>query len=141
MCENMTVRIARWYVNEDLHYSSLAMPVIRASMNRRANRTSAWSLFRGRSEGCRKGSGVFLLPGILVATAFAFGQVPNASKNNQATVKPNAVHFENIARQAGLTAVNVNGNDKHNAFLIEGTGMGAEIFDSDNAGCPDIFLR
>ena len=109
-------------------------------MNRRANRTSAWSLFRGRSEGCRKGSGVFLLPGVLVATAFAFAQVPHASKNNQATVKPNAVHFENIARQAGLTAVNVNGNDNHNVFLIEGTGMGAVIFDYDNDGWPDIFL-
>src|SRR6266446_6871635 len=140
MCENMTVRIARWYVNEDLHYWSLAMPLLRASMNRRANRTSAWSLFRGRSDGCRKGSGVFLLSGILVATAFAFAQAPNASKNNQATVKPNVVHFENIARQAGLTALNVNGNDKHNVFLIEGTGMGAVIFDYDNDGWPDIFL-
>src|SRR6266704_3634652 len=136
----MTVRIARWYVNEDLHYWSLAMPLLRASINRRANRTSAWSLFRGRSEGCRKGSGVFLLSGILVATAFAFAQAPNASKNNQATVKPNVVHFEKIARQAGLTALNVNGNDKHNVFLIEGTGMGAVIFDYDNDGWPDIFL-
>src|SRR5260370_8665226 len=116
------------------------MPLLRASMNRRANRTSAWSLFRGRSEGCRKGSGVFLLPGVLVATAFAFAQVPNASKNNQATVKPNAVHFENIARQAGLTALNVNGNDNHNVFLIEGTDMGAEIFHYHNAGWPQIFL-
>src|SRR5712675_358969 len=140
MCENMTVRIARWYVNEDLHYWSLAMPLLRACMNRRANRTSAWSLFRGRSEGCRKGSGVFLLSGILVATALAFAQAPNASKNNQATVKPNVVHFENIARQAGLTALNVNGNNKHNVFLIEGTGMGAVIFDYDNDGWPDIFL-
>ena len=140
MCENMTVRKARGYINEDLHYWSLAMPLLRASMNRRVNRTSAWSLFRGRSEGCRKGSGVFLLSGILVATAFAFAQAPNASKNNQATVKPNVVHFENIARQAGLTALNVNGNDKHNVFLIEGTGMGAVIFDYDNDGWPDIFL-
>src|SRR6266853_1552383 len=116
------------------------MPLLRASMNRRANRTSAWSLFRGRSEGCRKGSGVFLLPGILVATAFALAQAPNASKNNQATVKPNAVHFENIARQAGLTALNVNGNDNHNVFLIEGTGMGAVIFDYDNDGYLDLFV-
>src|SRR5260370_7165193 len=140
MCENMTVRIARWYVNEDLHYWSLAMPLLRASMNRRANRTSAWSLFRGRSEGCRKGSGVFLLSGILVATAFAFAQAPNASKNNQATVKPNVVHFENIARQAGLKALNVNGNDKHNEFLSEGTRMGSVIFNSYTARSPDLLL-
>src|ERR1700730_9002369 len=101
----------------DLHYWSLAMPLLRASMNRRANRTSARSLFRGRAEGCRKRSVVFLFPSILVATVFAFAQAPNASKHNHATVKPNAVHFENIARQAGLTAVNVNGDDKHNVFL------------------------
>jgi hypothetical protein len=76
----------------------------------------------------------------LAATAFAFAQAPNASKNNHATVKPNAVHFENIARQAGLTALNVNGNDQHNVFLIEGTGIGTVIFDYDNDGWPDIFL-
>src|ERR1700687_5291701 len=116
------------------------MPLLRASMNRRADRTNAWSLFRGRAEGCTKDSGVFLLPGILVATAFAFAQAPNASKNKQATVKPNAVHFENIARQARLTALNVNANDKHNVFLIEGTDMGAVIFEYDNDGWPDIFL-
>src|SRR5260370_17150803 len=105
MCENMTVRIARWYVNEDLHYWSLAMPLLRACMNRRANRTSAWSLFRGRSEGCRKGSGGFLLSGILVATAFAFAQPPNASKNNQPTVNPNLFHFAIIAPQPGLPSL------------------------------------
>src|ERR1700736_6336393 len=92
----------------------LQRPLQRASMNRRANRPSAWSPFREGSEGSGKGSVAFLLPGILVATAFAFAQMPNASKNNQATVKPKLVHFENIARQAGLTALTVNGNDKHN---------------------------
>src|SRR5258708_37018533 len=123
MCENITVRRGRWYVNEDLHYWSFAMHRLRESMNRRANRTSAWSLFRGRSKGCRKGPGVFLLPGILVATAFAFAQAPNASKNNQATVKPNAAPFENNARQAIHTAHNINGHDPHNDLLIEDTSM------------------
>src|SRR5882762_5446365 len=140
MRKYLSARIARWYVDEDLHYWLLGMPLLRASMNRRANRTSARSLFGGRAEGCRKRSGVFLLPGILVATVFALAQAPNASKNNQATIKSNAVHFENIARQVGLTALNVNGNDKHNVFLIEGTGIGAVIFDYDNDGWPDIFL-
>jgi enediyne biosynthesis protein E4 len=109
-------------------------------MNRRTNRTSAWPLFRGRAEGSTRGLGALLFPGILVATAFAFAQAPNASKNDQSTVKPNAVNFENIARQAGLTAFNVNGNDKHNVFLPEGVGSGAVIFDYDNDGWPDIFL-
>src|SRR5467141_5383228 len=105
-------------------------------MNRRSNRTSAWSLFRGRAEGRTGGLGVLLLPGILVATVFALAQAPNASKNNQATIKSNAVHFENIARQVGLTALNVNGNDKHNVFLIEGTSIGADIFNYHNDGWP-----
>src|SRR5260370_2491928 len=113
MCENMTVRIARWYVNEDLHYWSLAMPLLRACMNRRANRTSAWSLFRGRSGGCRKHSGVFLLSGILGATAFAFAHAPNASKNNQVTVKPNVAPFKNIPRQPDLPLPNLNCHHKH----------------------------
>src|SRR5260370_2390223 len=107
MCENMTVRIARWHVNEDLHYWSLAMPLLRASMNRRANWTSAWSLFRGRSEGCRKGSGAFLLPGVLVATAFAFAQGPNASKNTKPPLKPNTSPFQNIPAQLALTPLNL----------------------------------
>ena len=108
-------------------------------MNRRASRASVWSQFRARVDRWAKGSGLFVF-GILAATAFAFAQAPSASKNHQAIVKPNAVHFDNIARQAGLTALNVNGRDQHNVFLVEGTGVGAVIFDYDNDGWPDIFL-
>ena len=109
-------------------------------MNRRTNRTSACPQFRERAEGCTRGLGALLFPGILLATAFAFAQVPNASRNNQSIVKPNAVHFENIARQAGLIALNVNGNDKHNVFLPEGVGSGAVVFDYDNDGWVDLFV-
>src|SRR5713226_8311468 len=55
-------------------------------------------------------------------------------------VKPAEVHFENIAQQAGLNAVNVYGGDTHKEFIIETTGNGAIIFDYDNDGWPDVFL-
>jgi hypothetical protein len=54
--------------------------------------------------------------------------------------QPAAVQFEDIARQAGLTAVDVYGGEKHKEFIIETTGNGAAIFDYDNDGWPDIFL-
>src|ERR1700751_1748983 len=56
------------------------------------------------------------------------------------SVKPGPVHFEDIARQAGLTALNVYGGDTHKEFIIETTGNGAIIFDYDNDGWPDIYL-
>jgi hypothetical protein len=55
-------------------------------------------------------------------------------------VKPGEVHFEDIAQQAGLSALNVYGGDTHKEFIIETTGNGAVIFDYDNDGWPDIFL-
>ena len=50
------------------------------------------------------------------------------------------IHFVDIARQAGLTMMNVNGGDSHKTFLIETTGSGVVIFDYDNDGWPDIYL-
>ena len=55
-------------------------------------------------------------------------------------VKSGEVHFEDIAAQAGLNALNVYGGDTHKEFIIETTGNGAIIFDYDNDGWPDIFL-
>jgi len=49
--------------------------------------------------------------------------------------------FENIARSSWPDGTYGERNDKHNVFLIEGTGMGAVIFDYDNDGWHDIFLR
>jgi enediyne biosynthesis protein E4 len=51
-----------------------------------------------------------------------------------------SIHFVDIAAQAGLTMMNVNGGDTQKQFLIETTGSGAVIFDYDNDGWPDIFL-
>ncbi len=65
------------------------------------------------------------------------GQPP---KTNTIRVSPAQVHFEDIAHQAGLTALNVSGGETHKEYIIESTGNGAIIFDYDNDGWPDIFL-
>jgi len=88
-------------------------------------------------------SRLFLFPGIS-ASAFAlvsgvFVQVPSGSNEHRSTVKPSVVHFEDIAKQVGLTALNAYGGDKHKEFIIESTGNGAIVFDYDNDGWPDIF--
>ncbi|HXY50703.1 MAG TPA: CRTAC1 family protein [Terriglobales bacterium] len=55
-------------------------------------------------------------------------------------IQPGIVRLEDIARQAGLNALNVYGGDHHKEFIIETTGNGAVIFDYDNDGWPDVFL-
>ena len=73
---------------------------------------------------------------------FTIGGLAQAAKSTKPKqkVQPNSVHFENIAPQAGLSAVNVFGGDAHKEFIIETTGNGAIVFDYDNDGWPDIFL-
>ena len=67
-------------------------------------------------------------------------QSTQPAKPTPPSVKPGLVHFEDIARQAGLTALNVYGGDTHKEFIIETTGNGAIIFDYDNDGWPDVYL-
>lgn len=50
------------------------------------------------------------------------------------------IRFVNVARQAGLTAVNVNGGEVSKKYLIETTGSGVAFLDYDNDGWLDIFL-
>ena len=66
------------------------------------------------------------------------GQKATAEKESAANPKP--VHFVDMARQAGLTAMNYYGGDTHKEFIIETTGNGAVVFDYDNDGWPDVFL-
>jgi enediyne biosynthesis protein E4 len=76
----------------------------------------------------------------LVLAVLVSAQMPGAHSPASRGAKPGAVQFEDIARQSGLTALNVYGGDQHKEFIIETTGNGAAIFDYDNDGWPDIFL-
>jgi enediyne biosynthesis protein E4 len=80
---------------------------------------------------------VLLLP---LAAAFLFAQGPDSAKLNNQTIKTGVIHFEDIARQAGLNMLNVSGGDAHKEFIVETTGNGAVIIDYDNDGWPDIYL-
>ena len=48
--------------------------------------------------------------------------------------------FEDLARRAGLTGVNVSGSDVQQTYIVENTGTGVAIFDYDNDGLPDLFF-
>ena len=48
--------------------------------------------------------------------------------------------FEDVAPQAGLTALNVNGGVTSKRYILEATGSGVAILDYDGDGFPDIFL-
>jgi enediyne biosynthesis protein E4 len=53
---------------------------------------------------------------------------------------PLLAYFTDVARQAGLTAINVFGGVTTKKYIIETTGTGVAIFDYDNDGWPDIFI-
>ena len=48
--------------------------------------------------------------------------------------------FVDVAKEAGVTARNVNGSDTNKLYIVESTGSGVAILDYDNDGWPDIFL-
>ena len=48
--------------------------------------------------------------------------------------------FEDVAAQAGLTMLNVNGGVDTKRYIIETTGSGVAIIDYDHDGWPDILL-
>src|ERR1700676_881775 len=51
-----------------------------------------------------------------------------------------AVHFVDIAAQAGLTIPNTSGGREKKDSILESTGTGAAIFDFDGDGVNDIFI-
>ena len=81
-----------------------------------------------------------LFASIVLLTAWLAAQAPQPANTKPSRVKPGEVHFEDIAQQAGLNALNVYGGDTHKEFIIETTGNGAIIFDYENDGWPDIYL-
>ena len=48
--------------------------------------------------------------------------------------------YRDVARQAGLTGVNVSGAEKGKVYIVETTGTGAAILDYDNDGLMDLFF-
>jgi hypothetical protein len=55
-------------------------------------------------------------------------------------LKAPRVDFRDVARQAGLTAVNVSGEEKQKSYIVEDTGNGVALIDYDNDGLLDILL-
>jgi enediyne biosynthesis protein E4 len=77
---------------------------------------------------------------VSLLVSWLIAQTPQRTRPKSPPVKPGEVHFDEIAQQAGLNALNIYGGDTHKEFIIETTGNGAIIFDYDNDGWPDIFL-
>jgi hypothetical protein len=50
------------------------------------------------------------------------------------------VDFQDVAEQAGLTAVTVSGNGDRKKYILETTGTGVALFDYDDDGRVDIFI-
>src|SRR5258707_12958285 len=62
-----------------------------------------------------------------------------SSSQNSQPPKPLA-YFTDVAKDAGLTMMNVFGGVDTKKYIIETTGTGVAIFDYDNDGWPDIFI-
>src|SRR5271165_4981483 len=82
---------------------------------------------------------LFALTGLLLTSAgFSYAQqrpvYPATSKH------PAPAWFVDVAKQAGLTAVNINGSPDAKHYIIESTGSGVAILDYDRDGWPDILL-
>ncbi len=56
------------------------------------------------------------------------------------TVHTPPAWFEDVAPQAGIKVINVNGGVTSKRYIIEATGSGVAILDYDNDGYADIFL-
>jgi hypothetical protein len=70
----------------------------------------------------------------------ATGGAARPARPLPAGMMPPDVRYEDIAKQAGLTGVNVSGAERGKQYIVESTGTGVAIFDYDNDGLPDIFL-
>src|ERR1700758_2096515 len=53
---------------------------------------------------------------------------------------PGPVYFADVAKTAGLTMLNVNGDPTTKKYIIETTGSGVAVLDYDHDGWPDIYL-
>ncbi|HTH46417.1 MAG TPA: CRTAC1 family protein, partial [Candidatus Limnocylindria bacterium] len=60
--------------------------------------------------------------------------------NIQTNLPPIQVDFRDVAEDAGLRAINVNGGNDVKKYILETTGNGVAIFDMDNDGLMDVFI-
>src|SRR5688572_21388327 len=58
----------------------------------------------------------------------------------ETNLPPIAVDFRDVAEAAGLTATNVAGGMSTKKYILETTGNGVAVFDSDNDGLLDVYL-
>lgn len=89
---------------------------------------------------------VFVFNFTLLCTA-AFGQGVAVSSRQAVPprplppgLKPPEVHLVDLAKQAGLTAINTSGRMTNKQFIVETTGTGVALFDFNNDGLLDIFM-
>jgi hypothetical protein len=66
--------------------------------------------------------------------------IPVFSFDQLVTGLPLTTQFVNVAREAGLRAKTIFGDERKNKFLLETTGCGCAFIDYDNDGWLDIFL-
>ena len=90
----------------------------------------------------RDKSAIFMALGISLGAILPFSVLfglDEPAKKDPKPAKPLA-YFTDIAKEAGLTMMNVFGGVTTKKYIIETTGTGVAIFDYDNDGWPDIFI-
>jgi hypothetical protein len=80
-----------------------------------------------------------LLRTLLALLPFTLVAARHGSAQHSQPSKPLA-NFTDVAKDAGLTMMNVFGGEYTKKYIIETTGTGVAIFDFDNDGWPDIFI-
>jgi hypothetical protein len=93
-----------------------------------------------RNPSCSRGFSPplqFCLSVLLLSSLFA--ATDGSSRQNSKSSKPLA-YFTDVAKEAGLTMMNVFGGVDTKKYIIETTGTGVAILDYDNDGWPDIFI-
>ena len=104
------------------------------------------TLLRCNGRGCA--AGVAVLAIAVVATLAGVDEQGMASPTRkprpvapiESDLPPITVDFQDVAEQAGLTAVNVSGTEDRKRFILEASGTGVALFDYDNDGRVDVYI-